>query len=53
MMQLRLDEPELNVVLRGDRRTKYRQIARVMELLLQANVLSVEMATDAAGRSFP
>ena len=49
LVQLRIDDPDLNVVLRGDGRAKYRQIARVMDSLQQANVLQVELATEPVG----
>jgi biopolymer transport protein ExbD len=48
LVQLRMDDPDLNVVVRGDGRTKYRQIVRVMDVLQQANVVKVEVATEAA-----
>lgn len=48
LVQLRMDDPDLNVIVRGDGKTKYGQIARVMGLLQQANVATVELATEAA-----
>ena len=48
VIQLRMDDPDLNVIVRGDAKTKYRQIMRVMDLLQQANVVKVDLATEAA-----
>lgn len=48
VIQLRTDDPDLNVIVRGDAKTKYRQIVRVMDLLQQANVVKVDLATDVA-----
>jgi biopolymer transport protein ExbD len=46
VIQLRTDDPDLNVIVRGDAQTKYRQIVRVMDLLQQANVVKVDLATE-------
>ncbi len=46
VIQLRTDDPDLNVIDRGDAKTKYRQIVRVMDLLQQANVAKVDLATE-------
>ena len=48
VIQLRLDDPDLNVIVRGDAKTKYRQILRVMDRLQQANVARVDLATEVA-----
>jgi biopolymer transport protein ExbD len=48
MIQLRTDDPDLNVIVRGDAKTKYRDIVRVMDLLQQANVVKVDLATEVA-----
>jgi biopolymer transport protein ExbD len=45
---LRTDDPDLNVIVRGDAKTKYREIVRVMDLLQQANVVKVDLATEVA-----
>lgn len=44
---LRIDDPDLNVVIRGDAKTKYQRIVEVMDMLQQANVLRIELATEA------
>lgn len=46
MISLRTENPDLNVVLRGDAKTKYRKIVEVMDMLQQANVGKVALATD-------
>jgi biopolymer transport protein ExbD len=42
-----MNDPDLSVVVRGDGSTKYRKIVRVMDLLQKANIVKVELATDA------
>ncbi len=43
---LRMDNPDLNIVIRGSAKTKYHWIADIMSLLQQANVGKVNLATD-------
>ena len=43
---MRIDDPELNVVIRGSARTKYARIVAVMDMLQQANVGKVNLATE-------
>ena len=43
---MRLDEPDLNVVIRGSSKTKYQNIVAVMDALQQANVGKVNLATE-------
>ncbi len=43
---LRLDDPDLNVVIRGSGKTKYQHIVNVMDMLQQANVGKVNLATE-------
>jgi biopolymer transport protein ExbD len=43
---MRLDEPDLNVVIRGSAKTKYQNIVAVMDALQQANVGKVNLATE-------
>jgi biopolymer transport protein ExbD len=43
---LRIDNPDLNIVIRGSAKTKYHWIADVMSMLQQANVGKVNLATD-------
>ena len=48
LVQLRADDPDLSVIVRGDSKTKYRQIRSVMDICQQANVAKVDLATEAA-----
>jgi biopolymer transport protein ExbD len=43
---LRLADEELNVVVRGSAKTKYQNIVNVMDLVQQANVGKVNLATE-------
>jgi biopolymer transport protein ExbD len=46
LIALRTDDPDLNVVVRGSSRTKYQRIVAVMDVLQQANVSKVNLATE-------
>ena len=46
LIALRLDDPDLNVVIRGSARAKYRNVVSVMDVLQQANVGKVNLATE-------
>ena len=46
LLGLRLEEPDLNVVIRGSAKTKYQNIVNVMVVLQQANVGKVNLATE-------
>ena len=46
LISLRLDDPDLNVIVRGDGKTKYRQIRAVIDVCQQANVPKVDLATE-------
>lgn len=48
LVGLRMDDPNLSVIVRGDSRTKYRQIRGVLDICQQANVVKVDLATEAA-----
>jgi len=43
---LRLQDEELNVVVRGSAKTKYQNIVNVMDVVQQANVGKVNLATE-------
>ena len=43
---LRLETPDLNMVVRGSARTKYQYIVGIMDMLQQANVGKVNLATE-------
>ncbi len=46
LVQLRSDDPDLSVIVRGDGKTKYRHIVTVMDALQQANIVKVDLATE-------
>jgi biopolymer transport protein ExbD len=48
LVELRLDDPDLSVIVRGDSKTKYSQIRSVLDACQQANVGKVDLATEAA-----
>lgn len=43
---LRVDDPDLSVIVRGDGKTKYKQIRAVLDACQQANVIKVDLATE-------
>jgi biopolymer transport protein ExbD len=47
VIALRMDNPDLSIVIRGSARTKYASIVGVMDMLQQANVSKVNLATEA------
>ncbi len=51
LIQLRVDDPDLSVIVRGDSKTKYRHIVTVMDALQQANVVKVDLATEPNGKN--
>ena len=46
IISLRTDDPDLNIIVRGDGKTKYKQIRDVLDLCQQANVPKLELATE-------
>jgi len=46
LVALRVDDPDLSVIVRADAKTKYRQIRAVLDLCQQANVVKVDLATE-------
>lgn len=50
LVALRLDDPDLSVIIRGDGKTKYSQIRAVLDVCQQANVSKVDLATEAADK---
>jgi biopolymer transport protein ExbD len=51
LIGLRMDDPDLNIIIRGDSQTKYRQIRAVLDVCQQANVPRVDLATETANRN--
>src|SRR5579863_3440355 len=50
LVGLRMDDPDLSVIVRGDTKTKYKQIRAVLDACQQANVVKVDLATEAADK---
>ena len=48
LVGLRMDDPDLSVIVRGDSKTKYKQIRAVLDVCQQANVTKVDLATEPA-----
>ena len=46
LVGLRMDDPDLNIIVRGDGKTKYRQIRAVLDICQQANVVKIDLATE-------
>jgi len=46
LVALRLDDPDLNIIVRGDGKTKYEQIRAVLDACQGANVEKVDLATQ-------
>jgi biopolymer transport protein ExbD len=46
LIGLRTDDPNLNIIVRGDGKTKYRQVRAVLDVCQQANVPKVDLATE-------
>jgi len=46
IIAMRVDTPDLNIVIRGSSKTKYARIVGVMDMLQQANVGKVNLATE-------
>ncbi|HEY1661138.1 MAG TPA: biopolymer transporter ExbD [Verrucomicrobiae bacterium] len=46
LIALRTDDPDLNVLVRGDIKTKYKDIRAVLDICQQANVPKVDLVTE-------
>ena len=46
LVELRQADPDLNVVVRGDSAIQYRNIISILDVLQQANVTKVGLATE-------
>jgi biopolymer transport protein ExbD len=46
LISLREADPDLNIIVRGDGKTKYKQIRAVLDVCQQANVPKVDLATE-------
>ena len=50
LISMRTDDPDLNIIVRGDSQTKYRQIRAVLDVCQQVNIPKVDLATEAANQ---
>jgi biopolymer transport protein ExbD len=50
LLAARQDDTNTSVVIRGDSKTKYRQIRDVLDACQQVNILKVDLATEAADK---
>lgn len=50
LVEFRKQDPELNIVVRGDHRIQYQKIVGVLDVLVSANVSKVGLATETVGR---
>jgi biopolymer transport protein ExbD len=50
LIGLRETDPDLNIIVRGDGKAKYRQIRAVLDVCQQANVPKVDLATEPSGK---
>ena len=50
LIGLREADPDLNIIVRGDGKTKYKQIRAVLDVCQQANVPKVDLATESLTR---
>ena len=46
LISRRTDDPDLNVIVRGDAKTKYKQIRAVLDICQQANIVKLDLATE-------
>src|SRR5262249_39672364 len=50
LVNARMDDPDLNVIVRGDAKTHYKEIRAVLDICQQASVAKVQLATDLEGK---
>ncbi len=46
LLLIRESDPEVNVIIRGDAKTKYKQIRTVLDICQQVNFVKVDLATE-------
>ena len=46
LLDLRATDPDLNIIVRADAKTKYKDVRAVMDLCQQANIVKVDLATE-------
>ena len=50
LVGMRIGDPDLSVIVRGDAKAKYRQIRAVLDVCQQANVAKFDLATETADK---
>lgn len=53
LVDLRIDDPDLNVIIRGSGKAKYQNVVSVMDAIQQANVGKVNLATEPIAEPAP
>jgi biopolymer transport protein ExbD len=53
LVDLRIDDPDLNVIIRGSGKAKYQNVVAVMDAIQQANVGKVNLATEPIAEGGP
>lgn len=48
LISLRTDDPDLNVIIRGDAQTHYKAVRAVLDICQKANLAKVDLATEIA-----
>ena len=48
LVGLRMDDPDLNVIIRGDGKAKYKDVRAVLDVCQGANVIKVDLQTEPA-----
>jgi biopolymer transport protein ExbD len=46
LISLREDDPDLNIIVRGDSKAKYQQVRAILDVCQRANVPKVDLATE-------
>ena len=46
LVEYRSKDPDLSIILRGDSELEYQHVVNVLEVLQQANVIKVSLATE-------
>src|SRR5579859_6802891 len=46
LVNLRTDDPDLNIIIRGDAKAHYKLVRQVLDICQQANIAKVQLATD-------
>jgi biopolymer transport protein ExbD len=46
LLGMRMTDPDLNIIVRGDAKTKYKDIRAVLDICQQANIAKLDLATE-------